>query len=238
MFRASLCPSSGEQDRVVLHMVFCTGCAGCGCVELGRKLCVLCKVYCSYSTQYTQLTTQLTWWDKSLIIKIGLVASCWFTSLYPTFHDARSQEPKKLANRNPSHRVSHRNITTESLISRSLAVRTALFWAITQRIVVIPYRRFETTYRSHLQGSKNQDYCPMKMGIMGCPETSVMNYHYTLRNSPEERSYHLIRGGRMQSNSKFLLQFQLSFLLRTRSGINSWRMRTARVTKLHCLREQ
>jgi hypothetical protein len=39
MFWASLCPSSGEQDRVLLHMVFCTGCAGCGCVELGRNLC-------------------------------------------------------------------------------------------------------------------------------------------------------------------------------------------------------
>jgi len=39
MFRATLCPSSGEQDRVLLHMVFCTGCAGCGCVGLGRKLC-------------------------------------------------------------------------------------------------------------------------------------------------------------------------------------------------------
>jgi len=34
MFRASLCPSSGEQDRVLPHMVFCTDCAGCGCVEL------------------------------------------------------------------------------------------------------------------------------------------------------------------------------------------------------------
>jgi len=39
MFRAPLCPSSGEQDRVLLHMVFYTDCAGCGCVELGRKLC-------------------------------------------------------------------------------------------------------------------------------------------------------------------------------------------------------
>jgi len=39
MFRASLCPSSGEQGRVLLHMVFCTGCAGCGCVELSPKLC-------------------------------------------------------------------------------------------------------------------------------------------------------------------------------------------------------
>ena len=27
-----------EQDRVLLHVVFCTGCAGCGCVELGRML--------------------------------------------------------------------------------------------------------------------------------------------------------------------------------------------------------
>jgi len=43
MFRASLYPSSGEQDRVLLHVVFCTGCAGCGCVELGHKLCALCE---------------------------------------------------------------------------------------------------------------------------------------------------------------------------------------------------
>jgi len=42
MFRASLCPSSGEQNRVLQHMMFCTGCAGCGCVEPGRKLFALC----------------------------------------------------------------------------------------------------------------------------------------------------------------------------------------------------
>jgi len=47
MFRALLCPSSEEKDRVLPHMVFCTGCAGCGCVELGRKLCALCEGYCS-----------------------------------------------------------------------------------------------------------------------------------------------------------------------------------------------
>jgi len=33
-------------------------------------------------------------------------------------------------------------------------LRTALFWAITQRVVEIPCRRFVTTYRSHLQGSR------------------------------------------------------------------------------------
>ena len=34
-----------------------------------------------------------TCWDRSLIINIELVVSCWF-SLSPCVHDARSQEPK------------------------------------------------------------------------------------------------------------------------------------------------
>ena len=42
MFWALLCLSSGEQDHVLLRIVFCTG-----CVELGRKLCALCEGYCS-----------------------------------------------------------------------------------------------------------------------------------------------------------------------------------------------
>jgi hypothetical protein len=43
MFRASLCPSSGEQECALPHMVFCTGFDGygCGCVELGCKLYAL-----------------------------------------------------------------------------------------------------------------------------------------------------------------------------------------------------
>ena len=32
-------------------------------------------------------------------------------------------------------------------------MRTAVFWAITQRVVVIIYWRFGTTYLSHIQGS-------------------------------------------------------------------------------------
>jgi len=36
-------------------------------------------------------------------------------------------------------------------------MRTALFWAITQRVVVIYYRRFGTTYRSYLLGSTIQE---------------------------------------------------------------------------------
>jgi len=48
MFQASLHPSSGEEDCVLPHMVFCTGCASRGRVELGLKLCALCE---SFSTQ-------------------------------------------------------------------------------------------------------------------------------------------------------------------------------------------
>jgi len=44
--------------------------------------------------------------------------------------------------------------------------RSALFWVIMQRV----------------------------MGRTGCPETSVRNYHYTLRNRSEEHSSHLLRG--------------------------------------------
>jgi len=47
-FRASLCPSSGEQDRVLLHMVFCNGCASCDCVEL-----------CAHSSTQSQLAQPL-----------------------------------------------------------------------------------------------------------------------------------------------------------------------------------
>ena len=66
-------------------------------------------------------------------------------------------------------------------------IRTAFFWVITQRVVVISYRRFGTTYRSHLRG--------LKVGPIVCPETSVINYHYSLRNNPKARSSHLLGGG-------------------------------------------
>jgi len=67
---------------------------------------------------------------------------------------------------------------------------SALLWAIIQRRLVIPYGRFETTYRSHHQGSTSLyswASCPLKMGPKCCPETSVRNYHSTLSTSPEER---------------------------------------------------
>ena len=51
----------------------------------------------------------------------------------------------------------------------------------------IPYRDFGTT--------------TLQMRAVGCPETSVWNYHTMLRNIPEERRSHLYRGGSLSARS-------------------------------------
>jgi hypothetical protein len=68
----------------------------------------------------------------------------------------------------------------------TLRFRTALFWAITQPVVVIPYRP------------------------RGCPETSVRN-DYTLRNCPEECSSRLRPGGSMKSRKHTDVQFNCQY---------------------------
>ena len=58
--------------------------------------------------------------------------------------------------------------------SAAKQMRSALYWDITQGIVVIHYRRFGTIYLSHLQGSRNprrtpwiEDYFPVDKGAAG-----------------------------------------------------------------------
>jgi len=67
-------------------------------------------------------------------------------------------------------------------------LRTALFWAITQRVVVI-------------SDVSTQPFGPIskELGRISYPETSVRNYNYTLRNNSEERSFHLLRRGSLKS---------------------------------------
>jgi hypothetical protein len=69
------------------------------------------------------------------------------------------------------------DMTDKKLVASSAAkyMKTALFWDITQRVMVISYWRFGTTYWYHLQGSRI-------LGRTGCPEMSVKNDHYWLRN--------------------------------------------------------
>jgi hypothetical protein len=87
-------------------------------------------------------------------------------------------------------------------------VRTVLFWAITQLVLVISYGRFGTTHSSPSSVVKNLrrplfffslESSPLTTGLIGCLETSVRNYHYTLCNSPEEHSSYLLRGGSLNS---------------------------------------
>jgi len=63
--------------------------------------------------------------------------------------------------------------------------------------VVTPYRRFGKTYRSH----KCQEFLYLKIGPIGCTETSARNYHYTLRNRPEERCSHPLCVERLKSRT-------------------------------------
>ena len=71
---------------------------------------------------------------------------------------------------------------------------------VTKRVVVISDARFKNT----------EDSWNLKMGPIGCPETSVRNYHHSLRNNPEERSSHLLRGGSpriTEHGCSFVLQY-------------------------------
>jgi len=55
----------------------------------------------------------------------------------------------------------------------------------------VPCRRFGTTcsiFEGHL-----------KIGPAVCPETSVRNYHHSLRNNPEECGSHLLLSGSLES---------------------------------------
>ena len=46
------------------------------------------------------------------------------------------------------------------------------------------------------------DYWHLQMGPIGCPETSAMNYHYSLRNDTEEHSSQLINGASLKSHTE------------------------------------
>ena len=50
--------------------------------------------------------------------------------------------------------VGARDFPARFQVSTAKQTKTALFWVMTQRAVVISCRRFGTTYRSHLQGSR------------------------------------------------------------------------------------
>jgi hypothetical protein len=60
------------------------------------------------------------------------------------------------------------------------------------------------------------------MGLLVYPETTVRNYHYSLRNNPAECSSHLLRGGRLKPSTQTsyfvipVMNVQLKILVTTR----------------------
>jgi hypothetical protein len=106
-----------------------------------------------------------------------------------------------------------------------LFLRSALFWGVTQRRVVVLYWRFGTTYRSNEGGLLHWTSWLLKMGPRRCPETSVKDYHSTLRNTPEDRRPHQHGGGNLKPRSISVTQkvhqgmakpFGVALLLRSR----------------------
>jgi hypothetical protein len=56
---------------------------------------------------------------------------------------------------------------------QKVTLRSALFWDITLSRVVILYRRFGTTYRSYLQGSRIPDFLTIEDGTDWLPRNVV-----------------------------------------------------------------
>jgi hypothetical protein len=51
------------------------------------------------------------------------------------------------------------------------------------------------------------------MGPIGCAETSVRNYHTSLRNSPEQRSSHSLRGRSLKYYKQYITQCCLTTII-------------------------
>ena len=51
----------------------------------------------------------------------------------------------------------------------------SLFWDVSQRRLLVNYRRLSTTYRSHLQVSNSPPLWPFKMAPIGCTWSLVIN---------------------------------------------------------------
>jgi hypothetical protein len=85
-----------------------------------------------------------------------------------------------------------------------LLLKYALFWDVTQRMLVVVYRSTRTSYRSHIQQSNSpRSAWALMMGPTSCPETSLTYYHSNSRNNPERRRSHLQRGASLKSRIYF-----------------------------------
>jgi hypothetical protein len=61
--------------------------------------------------------------------------------------------------------------------------------------------RFTQSLDRTFEGDRTRTSGVKTIGPICCPETSVRNYHYSLRNNPEECSSPLFRGGSLKSRA-------------------------------------
>jgi hypothetical protein len=59
----------------------------------------------------------------------------------------------------------------------------------------------------YVASDNTEDPSPLKMGLIGCPETSVRNYHYSLHNYPKEGSSKLLHGRNLKSRIRITLHW-------------------------------
>jgi len=85
------------------------------------------------------------------------------------------------------------------LLTELVGMRSALSGHSTQPTILVSYRCFGRTNRSHLHRSSSLDWT-LKMGPISFPETSVSDYLSTLHTNAEERRSHLDRGGSLKSH--------------------------------------
>ena len=81
-------------------------------------------------------------------------------------------------------------------------IRCELLWNFMQRRIVLLYWRFGIIYRSHLQRSSSfWTVWPLKMVRLGYAETSLWNYHSTLRKIQKVYRSLLCLGGSLKSRN-------------------------------------
>jgi hypothetical protein len=90
--------------------------------------------------------------------------------------------------------------------SAEMLMRSALFWDITQRRVVILYRRFGTTYRPHFKG---QDVRPLKWGLKFLPTSTPQPWVLPLRKHTASNARRGSHGGNYDNSLTFQVYTRL-----------------------------
>jgi hypothetical protein len=110
-------------------------------------------------------------------------------------------------------------------------LRSSLFLRFTKRRMVVSYRRFGTTYfegssKCVIWASSSSSWTawPLKLEPPGCPDTSLRNYHSTLRKIPKERRCHIFRGGSLKSRNSSYLCNTHEILQKTKTVYSDWNM--------------